>query len=114
MMIRESLAHALPEPDFVQRGGEFTTALWRDWLTAEVVTRLQLNDRQRLAIDFIKTHGQMTNSEYQETVSVSRATASRDLDELVTKGVWEKVGTTGRGTHYVLAKKRITNASNTS
>jgi hypothetical protein len=23
MMIRESLAHALPEPDFTQRGGEF-------------------------------------------------------------------------------------------
>jgi predicted HTH transcriptional regulator len=32
MMIRESLAHALPEPDFAQRGDEFTIALWREWV----------------------------------------------------------------------------------
>lgn len=29
-MIRESVAHALPEPDFAQRGGEFVTTVWRD------------------------------------------------------------------------------------
>ena len=37
MMIRESLAHDLPEPSFAQRGGEFTVALWRDWLTDRVM-----------------------------------------------------------------------------
>ena len=45
MMIRESLAHALPEPDFTQRGGEFTITLWRDRLTGDVLAKLQLNDR---------------------------------------------------------------------
>jgi ATP-dependent DNA helicase RecG len=58
MMIRESLAHALPEPDFVQRGGEFTITVWRDWLTAEVLRRLGLNERQMKAITYIKMHGQ--------------------------------------------------------
>ena len=42
MMIRESLAHALPELDFTQRGGEFTITLWRDWLTAELMIQLDL------------------------------------------------------------------------
>lgn len=114
MMISESLAHALPEPDFAQRGGEFTTTVWRDWLTADVIARLQINGRQRAAIDFIKSHGRIANSEYRAAVGASRATASRDLDQLLTLGVIEKVGTTGRGIYYVLAKKRPINTSNAS
>lgn len=114
MMIRESLAHGLPEPDFSQRGGEFTTVIWRDWLTDEVVIKLNLNERQRRALVHVKAQGRITNSEYQAVVATSRATASRDLEELLDKGVLEKVGTTGKGTHYVLAKKRLTKASKDS
>jgi predicted HTH transcriptional regulator len=69
MMIRESLAHALPEPDFTQRGGEFTITLWRDWLTAELMIQLDLNDRQRLALAYLKIHGKNTNAEYQQVAS---------------------------------------------
>ena len=47
MMIRESAAHGLPEPQFEQRPGEFVIKLWRDWLTDRVLAELQLNDRQR-------------------------------------------------------------------
>ena len=50
MMIRESLAHALPEPDFVQQAGELVTTVWRDWLTEKVVNALGLNERQTQAI----------------------------------------------------------------
>lgn len=114
MMIRESLSHALPEPDFAQRGGEFTCVIWRDWLTAEVLVALALSERQQRAINHLKTHGRITNSEYQTLVGVSRATATRDLEELLAKRILEKVGTTGRGAHYLLAKKRLTNASNDS
>lgn len=35
----------------------------------------------------------------------NQETAIRDLDDLVAKGILEKVGTTGRGVHYTLAKK---------
>ena len=62
----------------------------------------------------MKTHTRITNSEYQESTGASRATASRELDALLAKGVLEKVGTTGKGTHYVLEKKRITKASKDS
>ena len=47
-------------------------------------------------------------AEYQKLTGLSRATATRDLDELFSKGVLKKVGTTGKGTHYVLLKRNIT------
>lgn len=111
MMIRESLAHNLPEPDFAQRGGEFTITLWRDWLTGDVLAKLQLNDRQRQSVLLIKTSERVSNLDYQKTFGVSKATASRDLEDMVRKGVLEKIGTTGKGTHYILDRKGLTKGS---
>jgi len=105
---------ALPEPSFELRAGSFVITLWRDWLTPSVIAQLDLNDRQQQAVIHLKTHERITNSEYQSVVGVSRATASRDLEELLAKGILEKVGTTGKGTYYLLAKRRLTNASNAS
>jgi predicted HTH transcriptional regulator len=103
MMIRESLEHDLPEPDFVMRGGEFTITLWRDWLTPEVLAGYNLNERQVKAVNYLKIHQTITNTIYQEFES-SKRTASRDLDEMITLGIIEKVGTTGKGVYYRLAK----------
>jgi ATP-dependent DNA helicase RecG len=75
---------------------------------------LALGERQQRAITHLKARQRITNSEYQTIVGVSRATASRDLEELLAKGVLEKVGTTGKGTYYLLAKKRLVNDSNDS
>ncbi len=105
MMIRESLAHALPEPDFAQRGGEFTIALWRDWLTPQVLAGYNLNERQIRAIAVVKVQGKITNREYREQTGVVIRTASRDLEELVKKELLEKIGSTGRSTFYVLSRK---------
>jgi len=105
MMIRKSLAHALPEPDFAQRGGEFTIALWRDWLTPQVLAGYNLNERQIRAIAVVKVQGKITNREYREQTGVVIRTASRDLEELVKKELLEKIGSTGRSTFYVLSRK---------
>ena len=78
------------------------------------MNRLDLNDRQKPAIQYLKAHARITNSEYQASTGASRATASRELEALLSKGILEKVGTTGKGTHYVRASKRITNASKES
>ena len=112
MMIRESLAHALPEPDFAQRGGEFTIAVWRNWLTDAVLAGFRLNERQMQAINLVKARGQITNREFREQTGVIIRTATRDLEALVRKGVLAKVGTTGRSTYYVLARKLDTNRTN--
>lgn len=112
MMIRESLAHSLPEPDFTQRGGEFTITLWRDWLTDEVLARVDLNERQRQAIAVVKAQGHITNRNFRKQSGVTIRTASRDLEDLVRKGVLTKVGATGRSTFYVMSRKLDTNRTN--
>lgn len=107
MMIRESLAHGLPEPDFVQRGGEFTSAVWRDWLTANVLSKYDLNERQQLAVTYIKVNGKISNSEYQQLTHAIKKTATRDLNALKEKGLIEQKGSRGPGVHYVLTKKGV-------
>lgn len=63
---------SLPEPEFEQRAGSFVITLRRDWLTADILDRLNLNDRQKQAIRYLKTHARITNSEYQRTTGASR------------------------------------------
>jgi predicted HTH transcriptional regulator len=103
----------LPEPEFRQDGGQFVLTLWRDWLTVEVLASLALNERQVKAVGFIRREGRLTNQQYQEITDASRATAKRDLEDLVTKGVLARLGT-GRAVHYEVAKKRLRSGSNGS
>jgi len=111
MMIRDSLAHALPEPEFRQRGGEFVATLGRDWLTPAVLAGMPLNERQRRAIAHVKIAGRITNADYQRMVGCSRRTALRELAVLVQAGVLLALGS-GRGAHYALVAKRASNAPN--
>ncbi|MDR0535177.1 MAG: DUF4062 domain-containing protein [Puniceicoccales bacterium] len=104
MMIRESRAHALAEPDFATDSGEFVLTLWRDLYTTIHLAGLGLNDRQLAAITWVKTHGRITNAEFQTHFSAAKRTASQDLSALVAAGVFEKQGTTGKGVFYRLNK----------
>jgi predicted HTH transcriptional regulator len=101
-LLREA---GLPEPEFRQDGGMFVQTLWRDWLTDEVLDGLNLNERQKKAVVFVKTHKRIGNVDYQRLTGSIKKTASRDLDDLVREGVFSKVGTTGRGTYYCLSQK---------
>lgn len=111
-MIADCREAGLPEPDFKQCGPHFVVTLWRDWLTAEAMARLGLNERQRIAVLHVKTTGKITNQELRGRTGVVIRTASRDLEDLVSKGVLQRVGSTGRGAHYVLAKKPDINRTN--
>jgi biotin synthase len=112
-MIARCREVGLPEPEFRQDGGQFVMTLWRDWLTAEVLAALGLNERERKAVDFILRARRMTNQQYQEATGASRATAKRDLEDLVAKGLVVLVGT-GRTAHYLIAGKRPRNGSSGS
>ncbi|MBN1673595.1 MAG: DUF4062 domain-containing protein [Kiritimatiellae bacterium] len=96
---------SLPEPDFRQEGGQWVVTLWRDWLTTSVMAGLDLNHRQMKGVDFVKERGRIGNIEYQQLTGVTKKTASRDLNDLLKKDVFTRVGTTGRGTYYVLVRK---------
>jgi ATP-dependent DNA helicase RecG len=96
----------LPEPDYEIRQGSFVLTLWKDWLTGIILKELGLNKRQLKAIAFLKEHGKMSNADYRTVAVAIRKTATRDLDELVEKGILERQGSRGPGVSYVLIKKR--------
>ena len=104
-MIERCGRAGLPSPDFEERAGQFVTTIWRDWLTAEVISAFGLNDRQKQAVKHIKVSGRITNSEFQHLTGVAKRTAHRDLSELVEKGLFEKIGTRGKGTYYKMKRK---------
>jgi len=104
-MVSRCRGAGLPEPDFEQRGGQFVVTIWREWLTDAMMAALDLHERQKKAIERVKISGRISNMDYQEVAGTTKKTASRDLDDLVIKGVLVKIGITGRGTHYVLARK---------
>lgn len=91
----------LPEPSFEMRQGSFVLTLWRDWFTTEVLAGFGLSDRQLLAVAQVKRVGRITNANYQQLAKTTRKTSTRDLDALVAKGVFRRVGQK-RGSHYVL------------
>jgi predicted HTH transcriptional regulator len=97
-------AAGLPEPDFAQDGDQFTVTLWRDWLSDKQLAQFELNNRQIAAIQHLRAHGTITNSEYQSLFKVAKRTASQDLNQLLTLNAVSREGTTGKGVFYRLAK----------
>lgn len=100
----------LPEPTFDAGSSHFRAIIWRNWLTDERIKALDLNDRQVEAIQLLKTALRISNAEYQKLTGVSRATAKRDLEELVKMELIELEGA-GRAARYRLIAKRLENGS---
>lgn len=101
----------LPEPEFEQKQGSFVITLWRDWLTAEVMDRLELNDRQIVCLKTLKVERQISTMAYQNLVGCSRRTAARDLDGMLKKGIIQRLGA-GRSAYYVIVRNRVINVPN--
>ena len=91
----------LPEPIFEEYQG-FQVVFKKDIYNEEYLRSLKLNERQIKAVMFVKEKGQITNKEYQEICTTSNRTASRDLADLVSSGLFEQVGITGKGTVYII------------
>jgi ATP-dependent DNA helicase RecG len=62
----------------------------------------KLNERQQMAVDYIRDSGRITNSEYRKMAHVSNFTANQDLNDLLDKGLIVSKGA-GRSVYYVLA-----------
>jgi len=102
-MVRQCKAYGLPEPEFVSlRNLEFKTILARDIYTDDVLSKLGLNDRQIEAVKFVKVEGRITNKEYQKKFDLKKRQSTDDLKELENKGILARIGTTGKGTYYIL------------
>jgi ATP-dependent DNA helicase RecG len=90
----------LPEPEMKELDGGFIIVLYKDNVTPEQLTKLGFNDRQVKAVLFVKEKGRITNKEYQKIFGVARMTATRDLTELVEKGILKSSETKGAGSYY--------------
>jgi ATP-dependent DNA helicase RecG len=95
-------AGGLPEPDFVEHAGGIQIIFMKDIYTEKYLRSLNLNDRQIKAVFFVKGSGSITNAKYQEINSVSKATATRDLQTLIEAKVFTNRGTKGAGAEYNL------------
>jgi ATP-dependent DNA helicase RecG len=102
----------IPEPYFEEYQSGVLVEFRKDIYTEEYLRKLRLNERQQKAVHHVKTTGKITNQELRKLTGVVIRTASRDLEDLVRKGVLVKMGKTGRSTHYILAGKPDTNRTN--
>lgn len=101
-IIDEIKSAGLPAPEFKEEMGGFSVYFRKDLYTEEYLRNLGLNERQVKAVLYVKSKGKITNKEYQTLYEVKKRQATKDLTELETKNIFERVGTTGKGTYYVL------------
>lgn len=98
-MVRLCKENNLPEPEFEDTGNSFVVTLRKSKLTQRYLQTLDLNERQKNAIEYVAKNESISNKEYRDLNEVTRETAKRDLADLVDKGVLEQKGK-GRATHY--------------
>jgi len=66
----------------------------------------ELTPRQQKIVDYVKENGSITNAICQELTGVSKPTATRDLQNLVTDKILKQVGSSkGKGIVYMLSNK---------
>ena len=93
----------LPEPEMKEQDGGMMVILFKDILSEEQLQKRGLSERQIKAVLYLKEKGSITNTQYQKLTRVAKATATRDLTELVEKfELLTKSGVTGVGTSYTL------------
>ncbi len=102
-IINECIKAGLPEPLIENAFGGIQVTLFKNQLDKSKLIELGLNNRQISAVEYLKENLKISNSEYQKLNSISKATATRDLTELVDKyKLLKRHGEVGVGTVYVL------------
>jgi ATP-dependent DNA helicase RecG len=105
-MARAMEEHGLPRPRFEELGDEFRVTLIGSGerfmeKTPDLVRKMELNDRQRQALAYIRQHGRITRREYETLTGVRHSLANRELRDLVDKGLVSRRGT-GQQIHYTV------------
>ncbi|PWD97492.1 ATP-binding protein [Marinilabilia rubra] len=102
-ILNEFKKAGLPEPIIESTSGGISITLQKNAIKEKGPISKDLNQRQLTAIEFLKENGTISNKTYQELCKVSKATATRDLAELVEKfNMVERIGDVGAGTLYKL------------
>ncbi|PIU67983.1 MAG: hypothetical protein COS84_02460, partial [Armatimonadetes bacterium CG07_land_8_20_14_0_80_40_9] len=94
----------LPEPDFEYTETSLVVTLRKPRLTEEYLKTLDFNKRQLKAIKYVAGQGSIDRKTYCDICSVKKGVASKELSEMVERGIFRVEGK-GRTTHYVLKIK---------
>ncbi|MFI5124465.1 MAG: ATP-binding protein [Chitinophagales bacterium] len=106
IMMNGCKEYGLPEPVIAEEQGGISVAFLKDIYTEDYLKSFSLHDRQVRAVLFIKETGEITNALYQAINKISKAVATKDLSDLVSRRFIQKIGTTGKGTKYTLPSSK--------
>lgn len=104
-IVEEMRKDNLPDPVFENNSGGFEVVLMGPGKSFEKAIedtklhKIDLNDRQKKAIEFIKQHGEISRKQYVNLAGISVRQANRDLNDLITKKIVVPVGS-GRSLRY--------------
>lgn len=100
-IVRACESRGMPRPEFVSAMGSFIVRFSKSEIAPERMVSVQLNERQRAALDYVREHGSIATGAYARLLGLSRRQALKDLTLLADSGVLERAGA-GRSVHYVL------------
>lgn len=106
-MMNYCLEAGIPAPTYFFEASDFLVEFRKDIYNEENLMSLGLNKRQVKAMLYTKEKGKITNSDYQELNAISKSTSTRDLSNLVDKGLIKLKGSGKRDIHYVLNHKNL-------
>ena len=100
-MMEECRAHKLPDPIFREESGGFSVSLFNTSYKSELQIP-GLTPRQQQIEEFVMKNESITNEQSRELTKVSKATATRDLADLVEKRVLDQKGKSKKTSYYTL------------
>jgi ATP-dependent DNA helicase RecG len=103
-IIDSCIEAGLPEPLIEEEQGGFSITFLKDIYTEKLLKGYGLEVRHIKALLFIKANERITNKQYQDLFNVSKRTVSYDLQLLLEKNLILKIGSTGKGTYYILQR----------
>lgn len=102
-IVNSCIESELPEPNLQEIDGGFLVEIFKKSTNEPIAIKLNLNERQLNAVEYLKNKIIITNSIYQKINNVSKSTVTRDISDLLNKGVLIKTGTKGLSAKYKLA-----------
>lgn len=103
-IIRNCKEWGLPEPEFEFTGTSLIVIFRLSKLTKDYLEALDLNERGKKVIEYLKEHKKITTKKYSEMFGVTMRMARNDLKELIEKKIVIKKGVSDKKTYYTLAE----------
>ena len=106
-IVNEMKQNNLPEPKFQDLSGGFEVTLigpgesFREEIEKEKLHKLEINGRQREAIEYLRREKKITRQVYCQINNVGDTYAKKELKELIQKKIIRKIGK-GKNIYYVL------------